>query len=80
MKKDAESVNRDNSIPPSGCWNCQFAEIVGKRPKNWKPGTHYKAACKAPQRRATHGISSIWMTEERPDLPMCEWFMRRSQS
>jgi len=56
-----------------GCWNCKHANIDGDRPTEWRPGTHYKAGCDAPQRTTPGAIANVYMTEERTDLPTCDW-------
>lgn len=63
------------SVDPSGCFNCRFNELKGKAPAEWVPGTRYKYSCVAPEREYPSAVSTSFMTEERPDLPICQWWV-----
>ena len=61
------------SDKPSGCWNCQYADIDGVRPKKHVPGLVYRAACENPLSRFS-STGNIYMTTPRLDLAICEWW------
>ncbi len=74
---DAQNSGQVESvvITPAGCWNCCHATIPEdkERPIEYRPGTLYWAGCASP-RNPDHATGSRVMTEERPELPMCEWY------
>jgi len=62
-----------NAVSPAGYWNCRHANIEGQRPRKWVPGTEYLAGCNAPHRDYPGVVTTVRMTEENSDLPICQW-------
>ena len=63
---------------PKGCWNCRFAVIHGLRPKNFRPGVKYSAACNAPG-RIPGGASTIVMIEPDMRFEVCSMHVMKDE-
>lgn len=74
LEHDWLTKDREAKMKPSGCWNCNHARSIDLDRRKHTPGKKYKARCVAPENNKFGGIASIVMIEEKPELPVCEWW------